>query len=72
MHEDGLLKSDVEEALSGGQRVTKQKDTLDRTEHIVDGETTGLRRVRSICRLSDSADFVIITTVWKSEHEEEL
>ena len=65
MQEDSFTETDIEEAILNGEIIRTQKDKLGRKVFTVEGTTDSFRKIRVICRFSDSGQFVIIITVYE-------
>ena len=65
MQEDLLNEAEIEEAITAGRIIRIQKDQFARTVYTIEGTTHNLRKVRVICRFSDSGQYIIIITVYE-------
>ncbi|MFQ5707834.1 MAG: DUF4258 domain-containing protein [bacterium] len=65
MQPDELTELDIEEAVLNSKIVRLQKDHLGRTKYTLEGLTKNLRKIRVICRFSDSGELIVIITVYE-------
>jgi hypothetical protein len=69
MAADELTEEEVEGSVLSGRIIRNQKDSLGRRKYTIEGKTEEGRRVRTICRFSDSGDRVVVITVYEVEEE---
>lgn len=67
MAAEGLTEEEVEESVLAGRIVRRQKDRLGRRKYTIEGGTNAGRRVRTVCRFSDSGEQVVVITVYELE-----
>lgn len=65
MQEDLLTEVDIEHAILNGKIVRTQRDHLGRTKFTIEGKSQNFRKIRIICRFSDSGELLIIITVYE-------
>lgn len=65
MQDDSLTELEVEEAILNDVIVRIQKDKFERTVYTIEGITKKFRKVRIVCRFSDSGQFLIVITVYE-------
>ncbi|MEK7702062.1 MAG: DUF4258 domain-containing protein [candidate division NC10 bacterium] len=69
MAEDGLAEDDIEESILAGQIVRVQRDHLDRRKYTIEGRSVTGRRMKAVCRYSDSGERLVIITVYAVEED---
>lgn len=67
MAADGLTEDDVEQSMFAGRIVRSQEDRLGRRKYTIEGRTKEGRRMRTICRYSDSGEQIVVITVYEVE-----
>ena len=66
---DGLAEDDVEASILSGRIVRIQADHLGRRKYTIEGKTVNGRRVRTVCRYSDSGERIVVITVYEIDEE---
>ena len=67
MAADGLTEADVEATVMSGRVVRTQSDRVGRRRYTLEGRTSSRRRVRAVCRYSDSGEHIAVITVYEIE-----
>ena len=67
MAEDGLTEVDLEATVMSGRVVRTQSDRVGRRRYTLEGWTSSRRRVRAVCRYSDSGERIVVITVYEIE-----
>jgi hypothetical protein len=65
MVDDGLTEVDIENAILNGRIVSRQRDALGRAKYIIQGTAIDDRRIQTVCRFSDSGNYIVIITVYE-------
>ena len=65
MDDDDFIEVDVETSILNGQIIRRQSDSLGRAKYIIEGTVTDGRKMQTVCRFSDSGNYVVIITVYE-------
>ncbi len=66
MAEEGFEEEDFEEAMMTGRIVRRQMDRLGRRKCTVEGTALDRRRLRAVCRFSDTGEALVVITVYEA------
>ena len=65
INNDEFVEVDVETSILNGRIIRRQRDLLGRAKYIIEGAATDGRKVQTVCRFSDSGNYVVIITVYE-------